>query len=1043
MKFYGKNLTDEMVMDEALAEVKVPGANDVRGNISLISKTTSGVTVAWTSSDESVVSTAVKTNAGYDDTPAGVVTRPADADASVTLTATLTHKALTETKTFNLTVKKAVAPVNNANRYLFVHFTGDEKTPDAEQVYFAASKNGLTFSDLNRGQPVMRSAIGEKGVRDMHLIRSPEGDRFYLIATDLSIHLRANGWGANNNATATGSNKIVVWESDDLVNWSAPRLALVAAQGAGMAWAPESYYDEKTGEYIVFWSSALGGRTQVYYAKTRDFYTFTEAKPFVESTDVIDATVTESGNYYYRASKFGGNNASNIFLQRVPKADGLLGTWSNYISLAGTRGGNSTVPSSPSAISYYASGGAGLEGPEFYKLANGDTILMADRYTNGTGYVPFLLQDLDDTKTWSVMPGANFNYGIVKKRHGNILPITEAEYARVLANWPEGLASGVTVEPVTAQAIVGKTTTITAIVAPADTFNKTVRWSSSNPDVATVNANGIVTAKKAGLVDITAMTVDGDYSAISLVTVVDFANIYNLNMTVTLTENNITNGTLSEYGTTATIWKELTDALAAGKAIVANYQDYTQPQANAAEQRIKDAAAAARAAGNQINTAELEVYVAMAQAYMAEKDLYVPSAIAALKPALDAAEAVLATRETQAKVDEAADNLLAAIELVYEKGDLLPLNAMATFVTSLDENAYTTDSWAALLKALETANKVLAMGEEASIYHVEFAYDAMMSAITGLKDKVVLNYYGIDTTIAKGDNIAANADKYIASSITGLNAALTAAKNVRTNATTQKALDDATVALATVIAKARLKANLGGLSGLQAKVESLDLSLYTTESAGLVRSLSAKGAGLTEEATQQEVDQTVYELSAAINALEEKPAGVIGKATTPKSDNAVKSPAKTTADKSASGGSKSATSKSNTKNATKNSSANAATFGSTSGTSGNTASASGASGTATSLPTVSTTGTETAGGATAAANAPVVDTGNAAATDPVVIAADKVPAAAQTIPAEDAGGIGGLPLSVVISILLAAVFAAGFLGFYFVRRRRAKQGTEK
>ena len=59
------------------------------------------------------------------------------------------------------------------------------------------------------------------------MVRSPEGDKFYLIATDLSIYYRG-GWGSA-NATVTGSKNLVIWESTDLVNWSDPRLVDVAS----------------------------------------------------------------------------------------------------------------------------------------------------------------------------------------------------------------------------------------------------------------------------------------------------------------------------------------------------------------------------------------------------------------------------------------------------------------------------------------------------------------------------------------------------------------------------------------------------------------------------------------------------------------------------------------------------------------------------------------------------------------------------------------------------------------------------------------------
>lgn len=50
----------------------------------------------------------------------------------------------------------------------------------------------------------------------------------------------------------------MIWESADLVNWSELRMVDVASSiSAGAAWAPEAIYDEKTGEYLVYWSSRV------------------------------------------------------------------------------------------------------------------------------------------------------------------------------------------------------------------------------------------------------------------------------------------------------------------------------------------------------------------------------------------------------------------------------------------------------------------------------------------------------------------------------------------------------------------------------------------------------------------------------------------------------------------------------------------------------------------------------------------------------------------------------------------------------------------
>lgn len=79
---------------------------------------------------------------------------------------------------------------------------------------------GENWKGLNDCQPVLSSNIGEKGVRDPFILRSAEGDKFFMIATDLRI---ASGkeWDA---VQAAGSKSIIVWDSNDLVNWSEPRI---------------------------------------------------------------------------------------------------------------------------------------------------------------------------------------------------------------------------------------------------------------------------------------------------------------------------------------------------------------------------------------------------------------------------------------------------------------------------------------------------------------------------------------------------------------------------------------------------------------------------------------------------------------------------------------------------------------------------------------------------------------------------------------------------------------------------------------------------
>lgn len=68
--------------------------------------------------------------------------------------------------------------------------------------------------------------------------------------------------------------------------------------------------------------------------------------------------------------------------------------------------------------------------------------------------------------------------------------------------------TGVTVSPASQTMVVNDTLQLKAEVAPTDAANKNVVWSSSSPNVASVSATGLVTAKSAGTVNITAASAE-------------------------------------------------------------------------------------------------------------------------------------------------------------------------------------------------------------------------------------------------------------------------------------------------------------------------------------------------------------------------------------------------------------------------------------------------------------------------------------------------------------------------------------------------------
>lgn len=80
--------------------------------------------------------------------------------------------------------------------------------------------------------------------------------------------------------------------------------------------------------------------------------------------------------------------------------------------------------------------------------------------------------------------------------------------------------TGVTVEPAEVDVPIGESVTLTAVVQPDRAPNRFAKWSSSDPEVATV-VGGIVTGHKAGKAVITATTYDGGHTAAATVHVVE------------------------------------------------------------------------------------------------------------------------------------------------------------------------------------------------------------------------------------------------------------------------------------------------------------------------------------------------------------------------------------------------------------------------------------------------------------------------------------------------------------------------------------------
>ncbi|GAB2836245.1 glycoside hydrolase family 43 protein [Lentzea nigeriaca] len=301
--------------------------------------------------------------------------------------------------------------------YLMVHFTGDSAT--GQRLYLAHSTDGLHWNDLNGGGTVLRSTVGTKGVRDPALVRSPDGSKYWIIATDLCIRC--------GSTYTNGSPSFVVWESTDLVTWSQPRLINVAGAipGGRNAWAPEAIWNPETGDYVLYWATnaTVNGvfKYRIYAARTKDFRTITTPQVWIDppgTTPIVDTQMTEvPGGGQYRYVRVSGDGQNT-----VEGSNSILGTWTTL----GT-------------LSSIGLTGNVVEGPVWMKFRDRDEwALYIDHLgTNGVReYRPILTTNPFDVGAYRLQAPENYDMGGTAKRHGAITTLTAAEESRVLARWP-------------------------------------------------------------------------------------------------------------------------------------------------------------------------------------------------------------------------------------------------------------------------------------------------------------------------------------------------------------------------------------------------------------------------------------------------------------------------------------------------------------------------------------------------------------------------------------------------------------------------------
>lgn len=324
--------------------------------------------------------------------------------------------------------------------YLLVYFKDQTHC-----AYFAVSRDGYTFTDINRGNPVFdgKYLAEQKGVRDPYICRGPDG-AFYMAMTDLHVSgqragFRTTQWERPEPQYGWGNNRaLVMMKSFDLLHWTHSDFRIDKAfpefAEVGCCWAPAMLYDEAKGQMMISFTMKIGrGLDNIYYSYTDEAFTKMETKPEIlfrfpapsipeaSLTDdqrnrlhVIDSDITKVGDEYHL-----------FYSSKESGTPGIEHSVSEKIN-----SGYTVVQKriDPEAIS--------CEAPNLFKRLGTNTyVLMYDAY--GAGNMGFS----ETTDFVAFKNIGRFNQGAMKTtnfvapKHGAVTYLTPDELTAVVKQW--------------------------------------------------------------------------------------------------------------------------------------------------------------------------------------------------------------------------------------------------------------------------------------------------------------------------------------------------------------------------------------------------------------------------------------------------------------------------------------------------------------------------------------------------------------------------------------------------------------------------------
>lgn len=644
---------------------------------------------------------------------------------------------------------------------------------------------------------------------------------------------------------------------------------------------------------------------------------------FVPSEDNLIVTVNETsfvdeivhdGSYYFAvaATDASGNvgGAASVRTQSVPEAIPV----SKMTATAGDANSTSEAASkvlddNPSTMWHTNWGGVSRDKQWIDIKFNAPTVVNTYRYLprsgagNGTIKQFELLASKDNGATYEKIASGEWKaedgwkevrFPAMTVTNLKLMSITSvgnySSAAEIRAyNTPD--MTGISMRETAVSLDVGDNDTLLVDIYPTNLSGTALTWTSSAPDVAAVDENGVVTALKEGTAVITASVPDTEFQASCEVTVGTPVPEEH-----TITVRYTKNASLSidgEVQKLANLLGKYEAEVLAGTTLSLDFMPFVEGRSFAgvtvngeAVEFDTDAYTYTIDMPNQavevdlhfeaVDKSALGATIAYAESCADEAAQAVPVIKAKYEKALKHAKEVDKQKTaTQKEINDAWGELLDALHhLSFQPGNKTALQGLIDVAKAVDPELYTEASMKKIAAAVALTEEVIA-NENAMDDSIQEAYDALMKALDERQMKADLSE--LEKMIQQAKDIIENRDSYIDSGFDKLQEALDAAEEM-TAENTQKEVNAAVKTLTEAVANMRLKADKSKLEALIAEMEKVDTSCYTASSARVFLNAlkDAKDALANRNLSEDDqlfVDEKCNRLQAANAQLEHKGSG--------------------------------------------------------------------------------------------------------------------------------------------------------------------------